>query len=89
MITSILIQLGCFLLFIVDLVLPQWNLTNNLLVSFSDVWIKIVSFDIYFPTVAMVQCLMIIISFNLFIFIGNLILGFISFFRGGGSAKIG
>lgn len=82
MITTLFLKIVEFFLNILDWVLPKWSLPLDVNVGFAIFFDKVISFNDFFPTVALVQCLSIIIAFNVIMGITSAGKEIIKFMRG-------
>lgn len=84
MIVDLFFAIIGFMLKIIDWLTPNWNLPNNISYAFAIFFDRVIKFNEFFPTIALVKCLSVVFTFNLMIIITNYTVGIISLLRGGG-----
>jgi len=88
MITTIFFKLIGFILLLVDWITPNWKLPINLISAFAGFFDNVVSFDVYFPTITLLQCITIVLTFNLLVIIGKAMLFLVGLIRGSGGGEV-
>jgi len=64
--------------------LPNWNLIGDILENFREVMVVVQQWNIYLPILEITWIIFIALSFELFLILAKIVIGFIALIRGSG-----